>query len=169
MNLKEYYKQLLSEEIKKSTPQEYALIRQNLGLPPRSTTETLLYSAGSDRELSVARRAATNANNFNAFYKPLQSKNMNSPNKPPEEYLNGLRTSWRNWTPTPGNRPFRDAMPATAEDKERVEKTKNLLNTVHYFSRQHGVELNAKHIEGIDFSNPDIQSHVDAISSRINM
>ena len=128
-----------------------------------------LPSAGSDGELSVARRAATNANNFNAYYKPLKSKNMDSPNKPPEEYLNRIRTSWRNWTPTPGSRPFRNAMPATDEDKDRVEKTKNLLNTVHYFSRQHGVELNAKHIEGIDFSNPDIQSHVDAISSRLNM
>ena len=155
MNLKEYYKERLNASLMTEGKESYKLPTERL------------YSAGS--ELSVARRAATNANNFNAFYKPLQSKNMNSPNKPPEEYLNGLRTSWRNWTPTPGNRPFRDAMPATAEDKDRVEKTKNLLNTVHYFSRQHGVELNAKHIEGIDFSNPDIQSHVDVISSRINM
>lgn len=163
MNLKEYYKERLNASLMTEGKESYKLPTERL------------QSAGSDREreLSVARRAATNANNFNARYKPLQSKNMDSPNKPPEEYLNRIRTSWRNWTPTPGSRPFRSprarSVEETAEDKDRVEKTKNLLNTVHYFSRQHGVELNAKHIEGIDFSNPDIQSHVDAISSRLNM
>ena len=159
MNLKEYYKERLNASLMTEGKESYKLPTERL------------YSAGS--ELSVARRAATNANNFNAFYKPLQSKNMDSPNKPPEEYLNKIQTSGRNWTPTPGSYPFRfpraRSAEETAEDKDRVEKTKNLLNTVHYFSRQHGVELNAKHIEGIDFSNPDIQSHVDVISSRINM
>ena len=50
MNLKNHYKKLLSEEIKKSTPREAALIRQNLGLPPASTKEQL---GGTEHQLPM--------------------------------------------------------------------------------------------------------------------
>jgi hypothetical protein len=50
MNLKDYYKQLLSEEIIRSTPRQAALVRQNLGLPPASTVERL---GGTEHKLPM--------------------------------------------------------------------------------------------------------------------
>ena len=81
MNLKEYYKERLNA----------SLMTEGKGIESYKLPTERFQSAGSDWELSVARRAATNANNFNAYYKPLQSKNMDSPNKPPEEYLNRIQ------------------------------------------------------------------------------
>lgn len=52
---------------------------------------------------------------------------------------------------------------------ERENKTRNLLATVHHFSREHGIPLRSEHIEGIDFTDPNIQSHIRTISSRLGL
>lgn len=55
----------------------------------------------------------------------------------------------------------------TEEEIQKTLRTRNLLDTVHHFSREHGIELNAEHIAGIDFSNPDISSHIAEITRRL--
>ena len=51
----------------------------------------------------------------------------------------------------------------------REEFTQNLLDTIHHFSRNHNISLSPEHIEGLDFSNPDIRSHIREISRRLGI
>lgn len=55
----------------------------------------------------------------------------------------------------------------TEEEIQKTLRTRNLLDTIHHFSREHDIELKPEHIEGIDFSNPDIKSHIAEITRRL--
>lgn len=58
---------------------------------------------------------------------------------------------------------------APESEVSREEITRNLLDTVHHFSRNHNISLTPEHIEGLDFSNPDIESHIKEISRRLGI
>ena len=66
------------------------------------------------------------------------------------------------------------------EDKKAAEKVeseeapvrerarvRNLLNAVHHYSRNFGIELKPEHIKGVDFSTGKFDDHIDQISERL--
>lgn len=166
ISLKEYYKnRLLNNLVESSSSRRSDLSHFRdliLGREPAidSTVANIVEPEGKvmgrDFELMAARRAATKNNAFNAVFTPIRSKST------PE------RTTAARWANT---RFVRDELPptATAAEKAKKETTRRLLNTVHYFSREHGIQLEPKHIEGIDFSDPNFQSHIDTVSSRLGL
>ena len=58
------------------------------------------------------------------------------------------------------------AADAAAEVAKR-EGVRNLLNAVHHYSRNFNMQLDPKHIEGIDFSKGTFNDHIDQISERL--
>jgi hypothetical protein len=58
------------------------------------------------------------------------------------------------------NEPVRDEV-------QEAERVHNLLNAVHHFSRNFGIQINKDHIKGIDFSTGTAEDHIDQISQRL--
>lgn len=211
MNLKQYYRSILTEEIKKVTPREAALIRQQLGLPPRSTVErlggseqTLPMGAGWNTESQgVVDKAVTVFSQDDRELKRTVVKGQHRKLPPQEKNSNGLRNFLLHGTrPSPDEvglsidaisppriakaskiRPVNpiDKQQKMQDDMRRVFQglgiqhdehpdslpaRVNLYNTVKHFQNI-GVKLEPKHIEGIDFSNPDFKSHIDTVYSRV--
>lgn len=109
-----------------------------------------------DFELMAARKAAQRANVLNAFYKPRTF----SPRDPE-------KTTAKRWEKTRFVSNAQSSLPPTEEEMQRRARIRNLLDTVHHFSRNHGIELKPEHIEGIDFNNPDIRLHIAEIARRL--
>ena len=57
-----------------------------------------------------------------------------------------------------------EAAEAPVRERERV---RNLLNAVHHYSRNFGIELKPEHIKGIDFSTGTFDDHIDQITERL--
>jgi hypothetical protein len=57
-----------------------------------------------------------------------------------------------------------EAAEAPVRERGRV---RNLLNAVHHYSRNFGIELKPEHIKGIDFSTGTFDDHIDQISGRL--
>ncbi len=54
-----------------------------------------------------------------------------------------------------------------ADKTAKLEGMRNLLNVVHHYSRNFNIQLDPKHIEGIDFSTGTFDDHVDQVSQRL--
>jgi hypothetical protein len=57
-----------------------------------------------------------------------------------------------------------EAAEAPVRERGRV---RNLLNAVHHYSRNFGIELKPEHIKDIDFSTGTFDDHIDQISGRL--
>jgi hypothetical protein len=173
ISLKEYYKNRLLYNLVEasSSPDRYELrgsssrdrdelrgLRAHFEPAIDSTVANIVEPEGKvmgrNFELMAARRAATQNNAFNAAFSPIRYE------------FTPDRTDAKRWAKT---RFVRHEWTPTAEEKAKKETTRRLLNTVHYFSREHGIQLEPKHIEGIDFSDPNFQSHIDTVSSRLGL
>jgi len=57
-----------------------------------------------------------------------------------------------------------EAAEAPVRERGRV---RNLLNAVHHYSRNFGIELKPEHIKDIDFSTGKFDDHIDQITERL--
>lgn len=213
MNLKEYYRRILTEEIKKVTPRQAALIRQELGLSPKSTVErlggseqTLPRGAGWNTESQgVVNKAVVALDKddrelkrsvFKGQYRdlPAQQKNssgfrnflLHGTRQSPDEVGLSLdavspprvakRSPYRPVNPIHKQEAMRDDMRRVLqglgihdEHPDAFPARVNLYNMAMHWLHNRGVRLQPKHIEGIDFSNPDFKSQFDTIYSRVSV
>ena len=193
MNLKEYYKQLLSEEIKKSTPGEYALIRQDLGLPPRSTKEKL-----GGTEKAILRGNDWNVRPMPVVLRTLGAENDGreslftsapAPNRSRRAAANAF-TGVRNLL-LHGTRQNPDEVgldmdavssPTSIPRNPRGQQTEaeklnfqTIVNHSAFKDARHAVkhifdaDLRPEHIEGLDINHPDfVRDVIDKVASAKN-
>ena len=175
MNLKEYYKQLLSEEIKKSTPGDYALIRQNLGLPPKSTKENL---GGTEKPILIGND--WNVRPLRVVLRTLEAEKDGRPNlftsaparnktrRAAAQAFTGVRNVLLHGTgQNPNEKGLNlDALssPTSIQRNQQPEaerlKFQTILNHSAFKDARHAVkhifddDLRPEHIEGLDINHP---------------
>ena len=190
MNLKEYYKQLLSEEIIKSTPGEYALIRQNLGLPPRSTKETLggtekAILRGNDwnvRPMSVVLRtlgAEKDGRESLFTSEPAPNRSSRAAAKAFSGVRNALLHGTRQNPDEVGLNMDALSSPTSIPRNPRGQQTEaeklnfqTIVNHSAFKDARHAVkhifdaDLRPEHIEGLDINHPDfVRDVIDRVAS----
>lgn len=163
MNLKEQYKKILSGLLNeqgqiRNMAAWSASVYGNPGID--STVRNIVEPKGKasrEDELRQARIQATHNNAFNSQFAPRRYKSWDS------------GTTSSRWAKTKIIKDEPQERQPSEEEKTKREATRRLLNTVHHFSREHGIQLKAEHIEGIDFSDSNFAGHIKTISSRLGI
>lgn len=160
MNYKDYFKNGLyesldlSEELRRfRTPADVAKFRREKGLP-EPTRREMLGGISTDREnrrrnpnsISMDPYSSDDVEEVNPDMDRLSPRDPRRP-----ENLGSLSAS-------------RSADPENGRARYRTQR---LLDAVHYFSNVHNFQLKPEHIEGIDFSMGDPETHIDAIFNKL--
>lgn len=154
MTLKEHYKNRLFSNLSESGPRIYVGRGEWESLTPQSDRPSF---SGKDKR--------------DERWTPPAGYTVPKSSQPFSSFLSSPKTP-STYTRVPSaERIAADAAADKAELEAKRSTTRRLLNTVHHFSREHGIQLGPEHIEGIDFTDPniDVQSHIRTISSRLGL
>lgn len=145
---------VLREPLPSHTPSTERQVTGAVGIAPSLIQRDPVGPWRSSEEVEAMRQIQLRNEPMNDYYRRLTREEDRLPERPIERPRVRQHQSIEN-------------EPETEVSREEI--TQNLLDTVHHFSRNHNISLAPEHIEGLDFSNPDIRLHIREISRRLGI